>query len=84
MAETLLERLGLRPEEVVLVGDRLSTDVRMARAAGMAAALVLTGATSAEEAIQAADPPDLVVDDVTGLLDGRRRRERELHEARRR
>ncbi|HXG40438.1 MAG TPA: HAD-IIA family hydrolase [Candidatus Limnocylindrales bacterium] len=83
MAETLLERLGLRPEEVVLVGDRLSTDVRMARAAGMAAALVLTGATSAEEAAQAADRPDLVVDDVTGLLDGRRR-ESEPHEARRR
>ena len=34
------------PDDTVLVGDRLLTDVRMARRAGMHAALVLTGATS--------------------------------------
>ncbi|MBF8289973.1 MAG: phosphoglycolate phosphatase [Chloroflexi bacterium] len=44
MAAALLDRLALSAEDTVLVGDRLTTDVRMAREAGMASALVLTGA----------------------------------------
>ena len=46
MAEALLDRLALPPDDTILVGDRLMTDVLMAREAGMASALVLTGATT--------------------------------------
>lgn len=40
MADELLRRLRYPPDQVLLVGDRLQTDVAMARRAGMAAALV--------------------------------------------
>lgn len=68
MAETLLERLDLPAADTLLVGDRLLTDVRMGREAGMAAALVLTGATSAAEAASAEIPPDFVLDGIADLL----------------
>jgi ribonucleotide monophosphatase NagD (HAD superfamily) len=46
----LLDRLTLRPDQCVLVGDRLEADVAMALQAGVSAALVLTGATSRADA----------------------------------
>ena len=46
MAAAVLERLDLEGARTLLVGDRLATDVRMAIEAGMASALVLTGATT--------------------------------------
>jgi HAD superfamily hydrolase (TIGR01450 family) len=68
MAEALLDRLGAAGGDVLLVGDRLETDIRMANAAGMAGALVLTGATSLEEARRSPDRPDYVLDDLRDLL----------------
>jgi HAD superfamily hydrolase (TIGR01450 family) len=53
---------------VAMVGDRIASDIEGGRRAGLATILVLSGATSAEEA-EAADPaPDHVIDDLTGLL----------------
>ncbi len=49
MAAVALARLGLSPERCLMVGDRLETDVLFGLRAGMAAALTLTGATSATE-----------------------------------
>lgn len=49
MAATLLDRLALDAGDTLLVGDRLATDIRMAIEAGMAAALVLSGATTRAE-----------------------------------
>jgi ribonucleotide monophosphatase NagD (HAD superfamily) len=68
MAATVLERLGFAPDDTVLVGDRLLTDVRMARRAGMHAALVLTGATSPADLDASAERPDFVLTDVTELI----------------
>jgi glycerol 3-phosphatase-2 len=51
---TALDRLG--SGRAVVVGDRLDADAAGARAAGIDCAIVLTGATSADEA-HAADPP---------------------------
>jgi HAD superfamily hydrolase (TIGR01450 family) len=70
MARTLLGRLGLPASEVLMVGDRLLTDVGLARQAGFAAALVLTGATTRHEAAHAAAPPDLVLDSLLDLVGG--------------
>ena len=47
MARALLSRLGLPARDVVLVGDRLLTDVAMALSLGMTGVLTLTGATPA-------------------------------------
>ena len=70
MANALLERLGVPARETLLVGDRLATDVRMAKHAGMAGALVLTGATSLEEALGSADRPDYILGALAELLAG--------------
>jgi len=68
MAATLLDRLALPPDDTILVGDRLMTDVLMAREAGMASALVLTGATTAEALGDAAVIPDYVLAGVAEVL----------------
>lgn len=68
MSGTVMGRLGTMPERTLLVGDRLETDVRMAREAGMASALVLTGATPPGAAFSEANGPELVLDSVADLL----------------
>jgi NagD protein len=68
MAEALLDRLALAPDDTILVGDRLMTDVLMAREAGMASALVLTGATTLEALDGAAVIPDYVLGGVAEVL----------------
>jgi ribonucleotide monophosphatase NagD (HAD superfamily) len=46
MLDTAMRRIGLPPQDCVMIGDRLSTDIAMAVAAGMDSALVLTGETN--------------------------------------
>lgn len=62
--------LGVEPADVLMVGDRLATDVAMGRAAGMASVLVLTGDSTPEEA-EAAPPeqrPDHIIDTFDQLV----------------
>ena len=75
MAETLLDRISLPPADTVLVGDRIGTDVRMAHEAGMASALVLTGATPRSALADAPFPPDFVLDGVAQILPADRLKE---------
>lgn len=68
MADAFLDRLGVDPSEAVMVGDRLLTDVAMGLAAGMASALVLSGATTQADLDAADIVPTHVLDDVNGLI----------------
>lgn len=68
MAATTLDRLGVPARETLLAGDRLTTDVRMANEAGLASALVLTGATSLDEALRSPDQPDYIVGGLAELI----------------
>ncbi|MEK6721444.1 MAG: HAD-IIA family hydrolase [Chloroflexota bacterium] len=68
MAGALLERLALPPDDTLLVGDRLETDVRMAHEAGMASALVLTGATAAAALLDSPVTPNYVLRGVADVL----------------
>ena len=70
MAETFLSRLDVAPAEAIMVGDRVLTDVAMGIAAGMASALVLSGATTREHLKNSKVMPTYVLDDVTDLLTG--------------
>jgi HAD superfamily hydrolase (TIGR01450 family) len=49
MLETTLNLIGLDAKDCVVTGDRLYTDIRMAKNAGMPSAIVLTGETTAED-----------------------------------
>jgi HAD superfamily hydrolase (TIGR01450 family) len=68
IARAVLDRLGVPARDTLLVGDRLATDVRLAKEAGMAAALVLTGATTFDEASLSADQPDYILGGLADLL----------------
>jgi NagD protein len=67
MLTGILARQGLAPHELAMVGDRLYTDMAMARRAGVLGVLVLTGEASAEDARRCPDPPDLVVPSLREL-----------------
>lgn len=77
MIRGILHRHALRPGQLAMVGDRLYTDVAMARRAGAFGVLVLTGETTAEQAAKHSPAPDLIVSGLDEL--GER-----LREARRR
>ncbi len=70
MALAVLGRLGVAAAGAVMVGDRVSTDMVLARNAGMASVLVLTGATSQADlaAVQPARLPDYVIGTLPELL----------------
>lgn len=72
MIEKVIEQAGVGRGEVLVVGDRLSTDIELARRAGMTAALVLTGVSTRAEAETAPDHqrPDWILRDL-GELPGR-------------
>ncbi len=61
MLQGILHRHWLAPENLAMVGDRLYTDMEMARRAGALAVLVLTGETNAAEAENHVPRPDLIV-----------------------
>ena len=69
MLQSLMERHGLRPDAMAMVGDRVTTDVGMARRAEALSVLVLTGDSTEAEAASAQAPPDLVLADLKELGD---------------
>lgn len=65
--EMARERIG-GAARVAMVGDRVSSDVEGGRRAGLKTVLVLSGATSREEAVVAAPSPDHIVEDLAALV----------------
>ncbi len=63
-----MQRLGVRPEETLVVGDRVETDILGGQRAGCATALVLSGVTTEAQARAAQPPPDLIVPDLEHLI----------------
>ena len=64
--EMARERIGAA-ERVAMVGDRVSSDIEGGRRAGLKTVLVLSGATSSEEAATAAPQPDHVIENLAAL-----------------
>jgi HAD superfamily hydrolase (TIGR01457 family) len=70
--DVAMERLGFAPEDCLLVGDRLDTDIEMGVRAGMTTALVLTGVTDRDDVESSDVSPDHVLEsiaDVPALLE---------------
>lgn len=70
MLRTAAAVLGLRPQDCLMVGDRLYTDIAMAVDAGMDSALVLTGESTRDmvTALPAARRPTYVLDRIDALV----------------
>ncbi|GGA32239.1 haloacid dehalogenase [Kroppenstedtia guangzhouensis] len=64
MAQAALCHLGLKPALCWMVGDRLETDIRMARENGLRSALVLTGISTRREAERSPWRPDRILDSI--------------------
>jgi 4-nitrophenyl phosphatase len=69
MLEIAMERMGVRPEETVMVGDRLDTDILAGERAGMETVLVLTGVSTRDDLAIAEALPDIVVSDLPSLVE---------------
>ncbi len=67
MVEVALEVLGLRAEACAMVGDRLETDIRMAKEHGLKGILVLTGVTKPEDLRNSPIQPDYVLASIAEL-----------------
>ncbi|WP_221568227.1 HAD-IIA family hydrolase [Alkalihalobacillus sp. TS-13] len=66
--EAAIDILKLSPDQCVVIGDRLETDIRMGIEAGMKTVLVLSGVTRAQDVPQSDWQPDHVFSSVKGLL----------------
>jgi 4-nitrophenyl phosphatase len=69
MLETAMTRMGAQPEETVMLGDRLDTDILAGERAGMLTVLVLTGVSTREDLSSAEALPDVVVSDLPSLVE---------------
>lgn len=68
--DLLLQEAGMSRSEAFLVGDRLDTDISLAKQAGVPCALALTGISTREEAnaLPAELKPDYIWDSLKSLL----------------
>ncbi|MBX3083568.1 MAG: HAD-IIA family hydrolase [Anaerolineae bacterium] len=62
-----LQRLGLPAERVLMVGDRLETDIFMGQQAGMKTAVTLTGVSKRSDVTTMIMPPDLIIENLAEL-----------------
>lgn len=68
MVQYLEKLLQRRASDMIMVGDRLYTDMAMAQSSGMVSVCVLTGETTREDIAHAPQSPDVVLDSVADLI----------------
>ncbi len=64
MLDLIVREHGLDKGKALMVGDKLETDILMAKKEGMMSALVLTGVTGRAEAMEGSVKPDFVVESI--------------------
>lgn len=67
MLSGIVDKYGLRPDQIAMVGDRIYTDIEMARNAGALGVLVLSGETKLETALSSQHQPDITLRDLERL-----------------
>ncbi len=67
MLSGILNRYGLQPDQIAMVGDRIYTDIEMAHNAAAMGVLVLSGETTLDVADKADKQPHIICDDI-GVL----------------
>ena len=69
MPELAMEKWDVKPEETVVIGDRIYTDIKSGLNAGAKTILVMSGETTKEILDASEDKPDYVMADCGELLD---------------
>ncbi len=64
-----MRRMGVVPEETLMIGDRLETDVLGGQNAGCKTALVLSGVTTRADAEAWQPKPDIIAEDLSAVLE---------------
>jgi 4-nitrophenyl phosphatase/NagD protein len=67
MVEAIVELTGYQPQQLLMVGDRLYTDIAMGQA-GISTALVLSGEASRDDLPDAPHQPDYVFENLAEFL----------------
>ncbi len=65
----IMDKYGLEKDEIMMVGDRIYTDLEMAKRAEIPGCLVLTGEATLETLKESGLTPELVLDDISVLAD---------------
>jgi 4-nitrophenyl phosphatase len=64
-----MQFLGEDPQDVLVVGDRLETDIAGGQAAGCKTAVTLTGVSTLEQASKWTPTPEFIVEDLASLVE---------------
>lgn len=68
MIKLAMEKTGHTPEDTVVIGDRIYTDIKSGINAGVGTVLVMSGETTREILDGSEDKPDIVMEDAGELL----------------
>ena len=68
IVDSVVDKTGYGLDEIVMIGDRLYTDIALGKA-GIKTILVLSGETKSEDLEKSEFKPDIVVNDLKDLLD---------------
>ena len=69
-----MEQVGAKPEEVLVVGDRLYTDIACGINAGVGTALVYTGEAKPEDLVATEFMPDYAFENIRKLYEAFRKK----------
>ncbi len=69
MAQLAMEKWGCGPDETVVIGDRIYTDIKSGLNAGCRTILVMSGETTYEILEKSADKPHLVMESAAEILE---------------
>jgi HAD superfamily hydrolase (TIGR01450 family) len=64
-----MEKLGTRPQETLVVGDRLETDIAGGQGVGCPTALVLSGVSTREQAANWKPRIEIIAEDLAALIE---------------
>jgi len=67
MFDQALRRIGLQPDQTMMVGDRYDTDIKGALAMGLLTTGILTGVSTRQDFESASVPPHLIAEDLIQL-----------------
>ncbi|MFN8444310.1 MAG: HAD-IIA family hydrolase [Caldilineaceae bacterium] len=67
--QVAIDKVGIAPERMMMVGDRLETDIFMGQQAGMATAVTLTGVATRADVAQMERQPDFVINNLGEIPD---------------